>query len=122
MARFLVPQRSIVVMRECSLEETLPAGHLARFIWSALERIDFGAIEGRYQSVAKCSGRPPYHPRILGSPQKLRTSVFDPQPVGVHKKHFRLFRNLPIKSMRRIQTKVFYGLDDMDQSTWPRRH
>jgi transposase len=67
MARFLVPQRSIVVMRECSLEETLPAGHLARFIWSALERIDFGAIEGRYQSVAKCSGRPPYHPRILAA-------------------------------------------------------
>ena len=67
MARFLVPRRMIIVMRECRLEETLPPRHLARFIWSALERIDFGAIENRYKSVAKCSGRPPYHPRILAA-------------------------------------------------------
>jgi transposase len=67
MSRFLVPQRAIIVMRECRLEETLPTRHLARFIWSALERIDFGAIEARYKSVATSSGRPPYHPRILAA-------------------------------------------------------
>ncbi len=67
MSRFLVPQRSIIVMRECRLEETLPARHLARFIWLAMERIEFGAIEARYKSVTNCSGRPPYHPRILAA-------------------------------------------------------
>src|SRR2546426_4225344 len=67
MSRFLVPQRAIIVMRECRLEETLSPRHLARFIWSAMERIDFEAMEARYKSVINCSGRPPYHPRILAA-------------------------------------------------------
>src|SRR2546426_2763829 len=64
MARFLVPRRSIIVMRQCSLEETLPARHLARFIWLAVDRLGFQAIESWYKSVSQRVGRPPYHPRV----------------------------------------------------------
>ena len=67
MARFLVPRRSIIVMRECSLEETLPPRHLARFIWSALECLDFRGVECGYKSVANRVGRPPYHPKVLAA-------------------------------------------------------
>jgi transposase len=64
---FRIPQRVITVMRECVLEETLPARHLARFIWAALERLDFAAVESRYKSISRGTGRPPYHPRILAA-------------------------------------------------------
>lgn len=67
MVAFRVPQRSITVLRECVLEETLPTRHLARFIWSALERLDFRAVESRYKSVSQGTGRPPYHPRVLAA-------------------------------------------------------
>jgi transposase len=67
MAHFLVPQRLKVVTRPCILEETLPAGHLARFIWSVFELLDFSEIEALYLSVQKHSGRPPYHPRVLSA-------------------------------------------------------
>ena len=67
MARFLVPQRASVVMRECTLEETLPEGHLARFVWDALESLDFSEIEALYRSNYGGAGRPPYHPRVLAA-------------------------------------------------------
>lgn len=67
MAYFLVPQRAVIVMRPCILEETVPKGHLTRFIWSVLESLDFQEIEARYSSVRKGTGRPPYHPRMLAA-------------------------------------------------------
>lgn len=67
MAQFLVPQRAAVVMRECTLEETLPAGHLARFVWDVLKSFDFSEIEALYRSIHAGAGRPPYHPRMLAA-------------------------------------------------------
>jgi transposase len=66
-AHFQVPQRSIIVLRECVLEDTLPQSHPARFIWSALVQLDFGAIESLYRSVSQGTGRPPYHPRVMAA-------------------------------------------------------
>jgi transposase len=65
MARFLVPQRSAVIRRRCTLEETLPQGHLARFVWTVLCAIDFAALEELYKTVQGGPGRSPYHPRVL---------------------------------------------------------
>jgi len=65
MADFLLPRRHCVVRRECSVEETLPPSHLARFIWSALESLDFSLMEAEYESIERGPGRPPYHPRLL---------------------------------------------------------
>jgi transposase len=81
MAQFLVPQRSAVVMRPCTLEETLPKGHLARFVWDVLESIDFNEVETLYRSIHGGAGRPPYHPRVLavlwiyGMTQGLETAA-----------------------------------------------
>ena len=67
MASFLVPHRSIVVLREGTLESLVPEGHLARFIWQVLVAIDFSPLEAKYRSVDGGPGRPPYHPRVLAA-------------------------------------------------------
>ena len=67
MARFLVPQRSVVIRRQSTLEATLPEGHLARFLWVALCSMSFSELEERYPSIQGGPGRPPYHPRLVAA-------------------------------------------------------
>jgi len=50
-----------------TLDDLLPADHLARFIWNVLVALDFTELEGAYRSVDGGPGRPPYHPRILAA-------------------------------------------------------
>jgi transposase len=57
----------VIVRRQSTLEATLPAGHLARFVWETLASMDFSEVEGRYRSVQGGPGRPPYHPRVLSA-------------------------------------------------------
>lgn len=67
MAAFLVPCRSRPVRRQGALETLIPEGHLARFIWQVLSRLDFSGLEAGYRSVHEGPGRPPYHPRVLAA-------------------------------------------------------
>ncbi|MBI2933215.1 MAG: transposase [Planctomycetes bacterium] len=67
MASFLVPRRSNVIERRGTLEDALPEGHWARFIWRMLESTDFTELELLYPSVLGEPGRPPYHPRIIAA-------------------------------------------------------
>lgn len=50
-----------------TLDDLLPADHLARFIWNVLAAIDFTELESSYRAVDGGPGRPPYHPRILAA-------------------------------------------------------
>jgi transposase len=45
-----------------SIEEWLPAGHLARFVREVVSELDLRAIEDRYEEGP---GQPPYHPRLM---------------------------------------------------------
>jgi len=45
-----------------SIEEWLPAGHLARFVREVVSELDLRAIEDTY---AEGPGQPPYHPRLM---------------------------------------------------------
>src|SRR5947208_349985 len=45
-----------------SIEEWLPAGHLARFVREVVSELDLRAIEDRYEDGP---GQPPYHPRLM---------------------------------------------------------
>lgn len=45
-----------------SIEEWLPAGHLARFVREVVTELDLSAIEDRYVDGP---GQPPYHPRLM---------------------------------------------------------
>lgn len=45
-----------------SIEEWLPAGHLARFVREVVSELDLRAIEEAY---AEGPGQPPYHPRLM---------------------------------------------------------
>lgn len=46
-----------------SIDELLPADHLARFIADAVERLDLSALLGKYEARAR--GSNPYHPAML---------------------------------------------------------
>ena len=65
MARFRQPNRELTVRQVRRVEELLPAGHLARFIWGALMALDFGPLEALYPSIQGGPGAPPFHPRVL---------------------------------------------------------
>src|SRR5437762_3150846 len=67
MARFLVPSRSAVVRWRGTMEELLPEGHLARFVWEVLSALDFSALESLYPSIQGGPGRSPYHPRLVAA-------------------------------------------------------
>lgn len=56
-----------MVRRQGALETLIPEGHLARFIWQVLLRLDFSGLEAGYRSVHDGPGRPPYHPRVLAA-------------------------------------------------------
>ena len=45
-----------------SIEEWLPAGHLARFVREVVSELDLCAIEDTYEEGP---GQPPYHPRLM---------------------------------------------------------
>src|SRR5437773_2297843 len=45
-----------------SIEEWLPAGHLARFVREVVTELDLRAIEDTYEEGP---GQPPYHPRLM---------------------------------------------------------
>jgi transposase len=45
-----------------SIEEWLPAGHLARFVREVVSELDLRAIEDMYEEGP---GQPPYHPRLM---------------------------------------------------------
>ena len=45
-----------------SLEEWLPAGHLARFVREVVSELDLRTIEDSYEEGP---GQPPYHPRLM---------------------------------------------------------
>ena len=45
-----------------SIEEWLPAGHLARFVREVVSELDLHAIEDSYEEGP---GQPPYHPRLM---------------------------------------------------------
>ena len=45
-----------------SIEEWLPAGHLARFVREVVSELDLRAIEDTYEEGP---GQPPYHPRLM---------------------------------------------------------
>ena len=45
-----------------SIEEWLPAGHLARFVREVVAELDLRAIEDTYEDGP---GQPPYHPRLM---------------------------------------------------------
>jgi transposase len=64
-ARFRQPNRELTVPQVRRVEELLPAGHLARFVWGALMALDFGPLEALYPSIQGRPGAPPCHPRIL---------------------------------------------------------
>lgn len=49
------------------MEELLPEGHLARFIWQVLSALDFIDLEAQYPSIKGGPGRSPYHPRVIAA-------------------------------------------------------
>jgi len=67
MPRFRQPDRSLRVQIDAELDTTLDADHQARFIWTALEGIDFSAFEEQCRSRADGPGRPATHPRLLAA-------------------------------------------------------
>ena len=61
MGRFLTVDRSTGYLLPPSLEEWLPAGHLARFVVEIVERLDLSSLEGAYAS----RGSDAHHPAVL---------------------------------------------------------
>ena len=63
--RLRLADRAQVVLRPCSLEETLPPDHDARIIWALVERWDLSAFLDAVLARGESPGRPTTDPRIL---------------------------------------------------------
>lgn len=61
MGRFLTVDRSTGYLLPPSVEDWLPAGHLARFVVEIVERLDLSPLEGAYAS----RGSDAHHPAVL---------------------------------------------------------
>jgi transposase len=62
MKTFRLYQPDQTLLLPPSIEEWLPAGHLARFVREVVATLDLRAIEDAY---AEGPGQPPYHPRLM---------------------------------------------------------
>jgi transposase len=67
MPRFRHPDRHLRVQIDAELDAMLGEDHLARFIWTVLERSDLSVFEARYRSQPDGPGRSAIHPRLLAA-------------------------------------------------------
>lgn len=63
--RINTAQRDQYEIRSCVLDDIIPKDHLARSIWSYVEKLDFSITLGKIQSVDGSAGRPAIDPKIL---------------------------------------------------------
>lgn len=63
--RITTAQRDQYEIRSCVLDDIIPKDHLARSVWSYVEKLDFSITLGKIHSVVGSAGRPAIDPKIL---------------------------------------------------------
>ena len=58
-------ERMQVEMRFLALDDLLPHGHRARFVWEYVEELDLSSLYGKIKAVEGKEGRPTIDPKIL---------------------------------------------------------
>lgn len=89
MANFKLVDRDTSYLLPPSVDEWLPAGHLARFVVEIVDELDISALEGSYTG----SGSDAYHPRMMTallfysyatgtfSSRKIETATYESVPM-----------------------------------------
>lgn len=63
--RITTAQRDQYELKSCVLDDIIPKDHLARSVWSYVEKLDFSITLGKIESVEGSAGRPAIDPKIL---------------------------------------------------------
>jgi transposase len=63
--RLRQPDRNQVLMRPCSLEELIPAGHEVRTLWAVVEKLDLSGFYQALKARGQTPGRAATDPRLL---------------------------------------------------------
>lgn len=63
--RLMTPQRDQLEWRQFDIEGLLPSDHVARVIWSAVERLDMGEFYAGIAARESVPGRPKHDPKLL---------------------------------------------------------